>query len=118
MIYRLEHLDVGKHLAKKKEKAASKEVKKRKRRVSSELTHRQEEVYQLINGRGLTPKEAAIELQCSPQNISNLLKKAEKKVNAKRSRSINLAKAQRLPTDERGQIHIGTENNELSDIGD
>lgn len=87
-----------------------KNVKKRMRKISSELTKRENEAYQLVHIGGKTPKQAAIEMRCSPQNISNLLKKAEAKVNARQSRSVNLAKAYPLPKDRRGQTNISNED--------
>jgi hypothetical protein len=98
----------------KAEKQASRKGKKRRRRVSSKLTPRQHEVYRLINCRGLTHKQAAIELQCSDQNISQVLAKAEKKVNAEGSRSVNLANSQKLPTDKRGQVHLADEDDRVA----
>ncbi|MGA2172610.1 MAG: sigma factor-like helix-turn-helix DNA-binding protein [Sedimentisphaerales bacterium] len=85
---------------------AKKGIKRRKRRISSELSKRQQEVFRLIRVEGKTPKQAAIEMQCSSQNISKLLKKAEAKVEAQQSRSVNLAKAQPLPKDSRGQENL------------
>jgi len=85
---------------------SKKKTKKRKRKVSSDLTPKETEVWRLIHIRGKTPQQAAIEMQCSTQNISKLLKKAEDKVKAKGSRSLNLNKAQRLPEDRRGQTNI------------
>jgi DNA-binding CsgD family transcriptional regulator len=83
-----------------------KKIKRRKRKVSSELTKRQTEVFTLIHIQRKTQQEAAIEMRCSPQNIFTLLKKAEAKMKAKNSRSINLSKAQQLPKDKRGQENI------------
>ena len=80
-----------------------KNVKRRRRRVSSELSEREKEAYQLVHVQGKTPNQAAIEMNCSKQNVSNLLKKAEAKIKAKCSRSINWDKTQKLPEDERGQ---------------
>ena len=80
-----------------------KNVKRKKRRVSSELTLKETEVFALIHAHKKTQQQAAIEMQCSKQNVSNLLKKAEAKINARRSRSINWDKTQKLPEDKRGQ---------------
>jgi DNA-binding CsgD family transcriptional regulator len=89
---------------------AKKGIKRRKRLISSELSKRQQEVFRLIRVEGKTPKQAAIEMQCSSQNISKLLKKAEAKVEAQQSRSVNLAKAQPLPKDRRGQENISEDD--------
>jgi hypothetical protein len=59
---------------------------------------------------GKTQQQAAIEMGCTPQNVSKLLKKADVKMKAKNSRSINLDKAQQLPKDKRGQTNISTED--------
>lgn len=83
-----------------------KQVRRRKRRVSSELTQRESEAYTLIHVQRKTQKQAAIEMRCEPQNICKLLKKAEAKVKAQQSHSVNLAKAQTLPRDRRGQENI------------
>lgn len=83
-----------------------KKIKKRKRKVSSELTPKETEVFTLIHVQNKTQQQAAIEMSCTPQNISKLLKKAEAKIKAKNSRSINLKQAQNLPKDRRGQINI------------
>lgn len=88
----------------------NKKVKRRRRKVSSELTKREREVYQLIHIGRKTPRQAAIEMRCSPQNISKLLTKAEAKVNALQSRSVNLAKAQPLPKDRRGQENLSDDD--------
>jgi len=116
MIVRGEHLKVEELLKTRTTKEIHKKAKKRRRRVSSELTSREEEAYTLVHVQGKTAQQAAIEMRCSPQNISNLLKKAERKVNARRSRSINLRKAQQLPTDKRGQIHIAGQNDGSPDL--
>ena len=81
----------------------NKKVKRRRRKVSSELSKRETEAYQLVHVQSKTPNQAAIEMTCSKQNVSNLLKKAEAKIKAQRSRSINWDKTQKLPEDERGQ---------------
>lgn len=83
-----------------------KKLKRRKRNVSSELTPKETEVFTLIHVQKKTPQQAAIELRCSKQNISKLLKKAEAKIKAQRSRSINWDKTQKLPEDNRGQIQF------------
>jgi len=81
-------------------------TKKRNIKVSSGLTPKETEVFTLIYVQKKTPQQAAIEMRCSPQNISKLLKKAEAKMKARNSRSINLNKAQKLPEDRRGQTNI------------
>jgi predicted DNA-binding protein (UPF0251 family) len=83
-----------------------KKTKKRNRKVSSELTSKETEVFTLIHVQKKTPQQAAIEMQCSEQNISQLLKKAEAKIKARRSRSINWDKTQKLPEDNRGQVQL------------
>lgn len=90
---------------------------RRRKRASSELSGREQTVYQMVHIQGKTPKEVAIELQCSDQNVYKLLKKAERKVNARRSRSINLGEAGRLPEDKRGQVNIGVEDEAVEDGG-
>jgi len=86
-----------------------KKIKKRNKKVSSDLTPRQTEVYTLIHIQGKTQIQAAIEMRCSEQNVSKLLKKAEMKIKAQQSRSINLSKAQKLPEDKRGQVQLSKE---------
>jgi DNA-binding CsgD family transcriptional regulator len=83
---------------------------KRIRRKSSQLTRREQKVYGLVYVEGKTPSQAAYELGCSPQNVSQLLKKAEMKLGLRRSRSVNVGKARRLPEDKRGQVVIDTED--------
>ncbi len=78
-------------------------VKKRKRKSSSELSERETEVYRMIHVENKTQQQAALELNCSPQNISKHLLSAEKKLAAKNSRSVSTEKAQDLPHDKRGQ---------------
>ncbi len=87
---------------------AKRKTKKRKRKVSSELTLKETEVFTLIHIQKKTQQQAAIEMSCTPQNISKLLIKAEAKMKAKHSRSINLKQAQNLPKDRRGQINISS----------
>jgi len=87
-----------------------KKRKQRKRKVSSELTLKETEVFALIHVRKKTQQQAAIEMGCTPQNISNLLKKAETKMKAQNSRSINFSKAQKLPEDRRGQTNISNKD--------
>jgi predicted DNA-binding protein (UPF0251 family) len=87
-----------------------KQVKRRKRKVSSELTKRESEAYRLVYIEGKTPQQAKIEMRCSLQNIYKLLNKAEVKVDALQSRSVNLAKAQSLPKDRRGQENISEDD--------
>lgn len=107
----LEHLaSLATNTIKPKKRSAK---KRRKKRVSSALTPRQVEVHKLIHNRGLTPQEAALELDCSPQNISQILKKAEAKANAIRSRSINLSRASQIPTDKREQDSISAADDRL-----
>lgn len=89
---------------------ASKKARRKKRRVSSQLSQREQEVFQLVRVRGLSQKQAAIEMQCSPQNVSQLLKKAEEKVKAQTFRSVSLEKAQQLPRDKRSQVSISEED--------
>lgn len=87
-----------------------KKTKKRNRKVSSGLTPKETEVFTLIHVRKITQQQAAIEMDCSPQNVSKLLKKAEAKMKARNSRSINLKEAQKLPADRRGQTNISNED--------
>jgi len=87
-----------------------KKLKQRKRKVSSELTLRETEAFTLIHVQKKTQQQAAIEMSCKVQNVSKLLKKAEAKVKARNSRSINLSKAQKLPEDRRGQTNISNED--------
>jgi len=81
-------------------------AKKRKRRISSDLTPKEAQVFALIHCERKTQQQAAIEMGCTVQNVSKLLKKAEAKVNARTSRSIALSKVQKLPEDRRGQTTI------------
>jgi len=85
-------------------------LKKRKRKVSSALTPKETEVFALIHVRKIPQQQAAIEMGCTPQNVSKLLIKAEAKMKARNSRSINLSKAQKLPEDRRGQTNISNED--------
>jgi len=85
-------------------------TKKRNIKVSSDLTPKETEVWTLIHVKKKTQRQAAIELRCTPQNVSKLLKKAEAKMQARNSRSINLSKAQKLPEDRRGQTDISNED--------
>jgi len=84
-------------------KQTPKTKKKRKRKASSELSERETEVYRMVHAEGKTQQQAALELDCSPQNVSKHLKNAEKKISAKTSRSVSTEKAQDLPHDKRGQ---------------
>lgn len=88
---------------------------RRKRKVSSELSAREQAVYRMVHVQGKTPKQVALELGCTDQNIYKHLKNAERKLNAQRSRSINLSKAQRLPEDKRGQVDVCTEDEAVVD---
>jgi len=85
-------------------------IKKRNIKVSSDLTPKETKVWTLIHVNKKTQQQAAIEMRCTPQNVSKLLKKAEAKMNAKNSRSINLGKAQKLPEDRRGQTNISNDS--------
>jgi predicted DNA-binding protein (UPF0251 family) len=53
-----------------------KNVKRRRRRVSSELSERETEVFTLIHVQKKTQQQAAIEMCCSPQYIAKVLKKS------------------------------------------
>jgi hypothetical protein len=64
------------------------------------------QVYQMIHISKMTISQAAYELQCSPQNITKLLKIAEQKVNLQTSRSVGKNKMHKLPEDNRGQALI------------
>lgn len=88
---------------------------KRVRRKSSQLSRREQDVYRLIHVEGKTQSRAAYELGCSPQNISQRLKKAEMKLGLDKSRSLSLSKARRLPEDRRGQVAIEAEGIEADD---
>jgi RNA polymerase sigma factor (sigma-70 family) len=109
MVARGEHLRVDEILKVDKSKKKHK-TKKRRRRISSELSAREQEAYTLVYIQNKTPKQAAIEMGCSPQNISKLLKKAETKLKAQRSRSVSLKKSQQLPEDRRSQVNISKED--------
>jgi DNA-binding CsgD family transcriptional regulator len=87
-----------------------KKSKKRNIKVSSDLTPKETEVFTLIHVNKKTQQQAAIEMRCTPQNVSKLLKKAEAKMKARNSRSINLSKAQKLPEDKRGQTSISNKD--------
>jgi len=87
-----------------------KKAKKRNIKVSSDLTLKETEVFTLIHVKKKTQQQAAIEMRCTPQNVSKLLKKAEAKMKARNSRSINLGKAQKLPEDKRGQANISNDS--------
>jgi len=88
---------------------------KRARRRSAGLSPREQEVYRLIHVEGRTQSQAAYELGCSAQNVSQVLKKAEMKLGLGKSRSPSLSKAQRLPEDKRGQVAIEAEEIEADD---
>lgn len=94
-----------------------KKAKRRKRRASSKLSPSEQEVYRMAYVEGKKVKQIAIELRCTDKNIYKHLRNAEKKIKAQNSRSINLSKAQALPTDKRGQVHLGVEDNEPSELG-
>jgi len=83
-----------------------KKSKRRKRKKSSELTPKETDVWTLIHVNNKTQRQAAIELRCSVQNVSKLLQKAELKIKAGNSRSINWSKTQKLPEDYRGQVQL------------
>lgn len=85
-------------------------TKKRNIKVSSDLTPKETEVFTLIHVKKKTQQQAAIEMGCTAQNVSKLLKKAEAKIKARNSRPINLNKAQKLPEDRRGQTNISNED--------
>ena len=85
---------------------------KRIRRKSSQLSPREQQVYRMIHVEGKSQAQAAYERQCSPQNISKLLKSAEMKMELAKSRSVNLSKARKLPEDKRGQVDITTEGDD------
>jgi RNA polymerase sigma factor (sigma-70 family) len=78
-------------------------AKRRKRNASSELSPRETQVYRMIHVEDKTQQQAAIELGCTPQNVSKHLRAAEKKMAATNSRSVSTEKAQDLPHDKRGQ---------------
>lgn len=106
MVARGEHLKVAELLKVDKGKPSRTKTRKRRRRVSSELTRREKEVYTLVHLRGKTSRQAAIEMRCTPQNVSQLLKKAEEKIKAQTSRSISSKQVQKLPEDKRGQVNL------------
>jgi DNA-binding CsgD family transcriptional regulator len=95
-----------------KELGILKKKAKRARRKSSQLSAREEEVYRLVHVEGKSQAQAAYELNCSPQNISKLLKNAEMKMELAKSRSVSLRKAQKLPEGKRGQVDIPTEDDD------
>lgn len=86
--------------------------KKRQRRASSELSKREQQVYAMIHSQGLSQAQAAIELGCSQQNVNKHLLNSERKIKAKTSRSINMTRAKKLPTDKREQEIIPDQDQE------
>jgi len=88
------------------EKYLPKAKKKRKRKASSELSPPETEVYRMVHAEGKTPKQVAIVIGCSSQNIYKHLRNAEAKIVAKSSRSVSTERAQDLPHDKRGQENI------------
>ncbi|MBW8018028.1 MAG: helix-turn-helix transcriptional regulator [Planctomycetes bacterium] len=80
--------------------------KRRKRKASPDLSQRETEVYRMVYVENKTPKEVAITLKCSDQNIYKHLRNAEKKLAAKNSRSVSTERSQDLPHDKRGQETI------------
>jgi DNA-binding CsgD family transcriptional regulator len=78
-------------------------AKRRKRNASSKLSRRETQVYRMIHVENKTQQQTAIELECTPQNVSKHLRNAEKKMAAMNSRSVSTEKAQDLPHDKRGQ---------------
>jgi len=57
-------------------------VNKSKRRKTADLTPRQREAYILIHQQTMTLEEAAVRMECTKQNVSQLLLRAEQKVKA------------------------------------
>lgn len=88
---------------------------KRLRRKSAQPSRREQEVYRLIHVEGKTQSQAAYELGCSAQNVSQVLKKAEMKLALGKSRSVSLSKARKLPEDKRGQVDILDEDGAIAD---
>ena len=84
--------------------------KKTKRRKSAKPTPRQEEAYALTHVRRLTLKQAGLEMGCTPQCVSKLLKIAEEKAKADYSPSIDSSKIQNYPHDKRGNVMIDETN--------
>jgi DNA-binding CsgD family transcriptional regulator len=87
----------------------------RRRAASSDLSPRERDIYQMVHVQGKTPKQVAIQLGCSAQNVYKHLNNADRKMEAQRSRSINVSKTQKLPEDKRGQVDIGTEDGSILD---
>ena len=73
-------------------------------RTTSRISKRQAEAFALIHTRRLTLAQAAMEMGCTTQNVSVLLRKAEAKVKAmNQSHSVGFSKIQKLPTGEDGE---------------
>ena len=98
-----------------KELGLLKKKAKRRTRRSSALTPREQEVYRKIHVENKTQSRVAYELDCSPQNVSKLLNKADVKMGLGKSRSVSLSKAHRLPEDKRGQVDVITEDEGILD---
>lgn len=87
-----------------KEKPAPRARKQRTRASSSLLSTREQSIWAMVHVQGKTVSQAAIELDCTPQNISKHLKNAERKMKAQQSRSVQTDS--QLPQDSRGQVSI------------
>ena len=82
--------------------------KRRPRAVSSTLSKREKQVWAMIQVQGKSISQAAMELACTPQNVSKHLSNAERKMKAERSRSVMASG--RLPQDSRGQVCLQSQD--------
>jgi DNA-binding CsgD family transcriptional regulator len=82
--------------------------KRRTRTASSELSEREKQIWAAVQVQGKTIAQAAIQFDCTTQNISKHLNNADRKLKAQQSRSADTS--YRLPEDNRGQVRIEEEN--------
>jgi DNA-binding CsgD family transcriptional regulator len=73
-----------------------------RRKASSALSQKEQQVWACVYIQGKTVTQTAIELSCTPQNISKHLNNAQRKIKARQSRSANTTRP--LPEDSRGQV--------------
>jgi DNA-binding CsgD family transcriptional regulator len=72
------------------------------RKTSSTLSQKEQQAWASVHVQGKTVAQTAIELSCTPQNISKHLNNAQRKIKAQQSRSVNSHRP--LPEDTRGQV--------------
>jgi DNA-binding CsgD family transcriptional regulator len=87
-------------------------TKIRKRLASSKLSKIEQQVYSMIHVQGKNVSEAALEMNCSVQNIYKHERNAQKKLEAQNSSTRSVSAYNNLPQDNRGQVNVSEDTDD------